>query len=131
MSTEVEIYEFAEQAAINVPSFEGGTPNVYLLAVNRGELDVSRRPETKIVNPWVRYTWLIEGVSRSLTHQLVRHRFFGIPRVAALCRFSKGGVGKNYPNFVLPESWSDEQKRKCKTPTKILQSIMKNCERWS
>ncbi len=71
---EVEIYEFAEQAAINVPSFEGGTPNVYLLSVNRGELDVSRRPETKLQNPWVRYTWLVEGVSRSLTHQLVRHR---------------------------------------------------------
>lgn len=73
---EVEMYEFAEQAAINVECFEpeGGTPNVYLLAVNRGELDVSRRTYTILKKPWVRYTWLIEGVSRSLTHQLVRHR---------------------------------------------------------
>lgn len=73
---EVELYEFSEQAPINVPPFESqyGTPNIYLLAVNRGELDVSRRPDTKVINPWVRYTWLVEGVSRSLTHQLVRHR---------------------------------------------------------
>lgn len=73
---EIEMYEFSEQAPVNVPPLESdfGTPNVYLLAINRGELDVSRRPDTKVINPWVRYTWLVEGVSRSLTHQLVRHR---------------------------------------------------------
>lgn len=110
---EVEFYEFAEQAPINVPSFEGGTPNVYLLAVNRGELDVSRRPETKLENPWVRYTWLVEGVSRSLTHQLVRHRGMSFSQESGrFVDFQKGSVGKSYPNFILPESWSDEQKAK-------------------
>lgn len=110
---EVEFYEFAEQAPINVPSFEGGTPNVYLLAVNRGELDVSRRAETKLENPWVRYTWLVEGVSRSLTHQLVRHRSISASMESQrYVDFSKSRATKNYPSFILPESWNDEQKAK-------------------
>lgn len=112
---EVELYEFSEQAPINVPPFESqyGTPNVYLLAVNRGELDVSRRPDTKVINPWVRYTWLVEGVSRSLTHQLVRHRSISVSQESQrYVDFSKGRISKNYPMFILPESWNDEQKAK-------------------
>lgn len=112
---EVELYEFASQAAINVPAFEGdfSKPNVYLLAVNRGELDVSRRPNTRLQNPWARYTWLVEGVSRSLTHQLVRHRGLSFSQESQrYVDFTNGSKQRDYLNFIVPESWTVEQQAK-------------------
>ena len=104
-----EMYEFAEQAPVNVP-FHEDIFNVYMLAVNFGELAVSRRPDTKLVKPWVRYTWLVEGVSRSLTHQLVRHRGASFSQESQrYVDFGKSSVGKSYRNFVSPEGWTPEQ----------------------
>jgi thymidylate synthase (FAD) len=108
-----EAYEFADEAAFNVPAFELGTPNVYLLAMNRGDLGVSRRATTVLEMPWTRFTWLIEGVSRSLTHQLVRHRGLSFSQESQrYVDFQKGNVDKNYPPFILPEGITREQENK-------------------
>lgn len=108
-----EMYEFAEQAPVNVPIFEQGMNdkfNLYLLAVNFGELAVSRRPDTKLEKPWVRYTWLLEGVSRSLTHQLVRHRGASFSQESQrYVDFGKGQGDKQYYPFVYPEAVTEEQ----------------------
>lgn len=44
------------------------------------------------------YTFSVEGVSRSLTHQLVRHR------VASFSQQSQRYVSLNEPDYVVPES---------------------------
>lgn len=102
-----ELYEFSEEAPVSVPVFEKGLDgqfNLYLLAVNMGELGVSRRTDTKLDAPWVRYTWLIEGVSRSLTHQLVRHRGASFSQESQrYVDFEKGQLSKKYLPFVYPE----------------------------
>jgi thymidylate synthase (FAD) len=108
-----ELYEFADQAPINVPAHEGEDFNLYLLAHNAGETAVSRRPDTKLIAPWMRFTWLLEGVSRSLTHQLVRHRGASFSQESQrYVDFEKGNSGKNYGPFVYPEGASPEQKDK-------------------
>lgn len=111
-----EMYEFADEAPVSVPAYEHGLDgkfNLYLLAVNMGELGVSRRTNTVLHNPWVRYTWLIEGVSRSLTHQLVRHRGASFSQESQrYVDFEKGQLSKKYLPFVYPESFSAEQRDK-------------------
>lgn len=111
-----ELYEFSEQTPISVPAYEHGLDgkfNLYLLAVNYGELAVSHRPNTVLHSPWVRYTWLIEGVSRSLTHQLVRHRGASFSQESQrYVDFEKGQLSKKYLPFVYPESFSAEQRDK-------------------
>lgn len=105
------LYEFIEQAPVNVPSYEGGTPNVYLLGVNRGTLDFKLgKVDDRIIDEWGRFTFLIEGVSRSLTHQFVRHRGFSFSQESQrYVDFEKGQTGKNYPPFIYPEGLTDEQ----------------------
>jgi len=109
-----EMYEFSEQAPVNVPFYEEGLNekfNLYLLAVNPGEMNVSRRPTTILKKPWMRFTWLIEGVSRSLTHQLVRHRGASFSQESQrYVEFKGADDGKLYLPFVYPESWTLEQK---------------------
>lgn len=105
------LYEFIEQAPVKVPSFESGAPNVYLLGVNRGTLDYKlggvRDAYTK---EWGRFIFLIEGVSRSLTHQFVRHRGFSFSQESQrYVDFQKGQGGKNYEPFVYPEDTTLEQ----------------------
>lgn len=112
-----ELYEFADQSPINVPPFEEGMNdkfNLYLLSVNFGELAFSHRAETILVNPWQRFTWLIEGVSRSLTHQLVRHRGASFSQESQrYVEFPTTGTGgKHYLPFVYPENWTLEQRDK-------------------
>lgn len=104
---ETELYEFSIQAPVSVPVWEQeGGPNVYLLAVNMGELAVSHRPTTVLDTPWMRYTWLIEGVSRSLTHQLVRHRGFSFSQESQrYVDFSKKGA------FIYPESFDIDERQ--------------------
>lgn len=109
-----EMYEFADEAPVSVPAYEHGLDgkfNLYLLAVNMGELGVSRRINTVLHNPWVRYTWLIEGVSRSLTHQLVRHRGASFSQESQrYVDFEKGQFSKKYLPFVYPEAFDADQK---------------------
>lgn len=104
---ETELYEFAIQSPVNVPNVERENGlNVYLLAVNLGELAVSHRPDTVLKAPWVRFSWLIEGVSRSLTHQLVRHRGFSFSQESQrYVDFSKKGA------FVYPESFDIDERQ--------------------
>ena len=105
------LYEFVEQAPVNVPSFEGGTPNVYLLGVNRGTLDYKLgKVDDRIIKEWGRFVFLIEGVSRSLTHQFVRHRGFSFSQESQrYVDFEKGQIGKTYPPFIFPEGLTEEQ----------------------
>lgn len=105
------LYEFIEQAPVNVPSFEGGTPNVYLLAVNRGTLDFKLGGvNDRNIREWGRFVFLIEGVSRSLTHQFVRHRGFSFSQESQrYVDFQKGSIDKKYPPFIFPEGMTQEQ----------------------
>lgn len=105
------LYEFIEQAPVNVPSYEGGTPNVYLLGVNRGTLDYKPgKVDDRVVSEWGRFVFLIEGVSRSLTHQFVRHRGFSFSQESQrYVDFEKGQAGKNYDPFIYPEDVTLEQ----------------------
>lgn len=108
-----EAYEFADEAGFTVPCFESGAPNVYLLTVNRGDLGVSRRATTVLEMPWARFTWLVEGVSRSLTHQLVRHRGASFSQESQrYVDFEKGSDGKSYGPFIYPEGINLEQENK-------------------
>lgn len=108
------LYEFVEQAPVNVPSFEGGTPNVYLLGVNRGTLDYKLgKVDDRIIKEWGRFVFLIEGVSRSLTHQFVRHRGFSFSQESQrYVDFQKGNTDKKYPPFIFPEGMTTEQENK-------------------
>jgi len=112
--TPESLYEFVEQAPVNVPSFEGGTPNVYLLGVNRGTLDYKLgKVSDKNIKEWGRFVFLIEGVSRSLTHQFVRHRGFSFSQESQrYVDFQKGNTDKNYPPFIFPEGMTTEQDNK-------------------
>jgi flavin-dependent thymidylate synthase len=108
------LYEFIEQAPVNIPSFEGGTLNVYLLGVNRGTLDFKLGGvNDRNILEWGRFVFLIEGVSRSLTHQFVRHRGFSFSQESQrYVDFQKGNVDKNYPPFIFPEGMTTEQDNK-------------------
>jgi flavin-dependent thymidylate synthase len=105
------LYEFIEQPPVVVPSFESGTPNVYLLAVNRGTLDFKLgRVNDGNVREWGRFVFLIEGVSRSLTHQFVRHRGFSFSQESQrYVDFEKGSADKNYGPFIYPEGLTEAQ----------------------
>lgn len=108
------LYEFIEQAPVNIPSYESGTPNVYLLGVNRGTLDYKLGGiRDNIISEWGRFVFLIEGISRSLTHQFVRHRGFSFSQESQrYVDFQKGSADKNYPPFIFPEGMTEEQENK-------------------
>ncbi len=77
--SEIEISRLIDTMPVNVPSYFGGRSGVHhcvLLAVNAGSFDriIDRTPKANGWHPWARFTFLIENVSRNLTHQLVRHR---------------------------------------------------------
>ena len=77
--SELEISRLIDSQPVSVPGYFGsdvGRHNCVLLAVNPGSFDriLDRTPKSSGWHPWARYTFLIENVSRNLTHQLVRHR---------------------------------------------------------
>lgn len=98
-----ELHEWSEEAGFRVPSVETGGPNVYLLAVNFGTFGMSKRPTTVRETEWARYTWMVEGVSRSLTHQLVRHRGASFSQESQrYVDFEAAAPKKKYRDFILP-----------------------------
>lgn len=67
-------------------------------------------------------SFLIEGVSRSLTHELVRHRLF------SFCQRSQRYVKENEPQFVTPEVLVDDNSAnpKLQHAAEIFNSAMEN-----
>lgn len=98
-----ELHEWSEEAGFRVPSAEGAGPHVYLLAVNYGTFGMSKRPTTVRDKEWARYTWMVENVSRSLTHQLVRHRGASFSQESQrYVDFEKSAATKQYGDFIYP-----------------------------
>lgn len=88
---------------VNVPSFYNGNGMaVHLLAAN---VDVPLKNQTYAIE-YGRFTFLVEGVSRSLTHQLARHRG------ASISQESQRYVdATKHPSFVYPRYYTEAQKQ--------------------
>lgn len=97
---------------INVPIYgdESGL-KVALLAANVDFQELSNRSGFVGKNSeYGRFTWLIEGVSRSLTHQLVRHR------LASVSQESQRYVdAMKHPTFVYPPGLTEMQRGELET----------------
>lgn len=98
----IEIETFSN--FINVPSYYSNGMAVHMLAANVDVPYRKRREEENVIE-YGRFTWLIEGVSRSLTHQLVRHRG------ASISQESQRYVdAMKRPAFVYPRDITDSQR---------------------
>lgn len=82
--------------------------NVKLLSANFGSLTQVRIKTTDAKYKWARYTFLIENVSRNMTHQLVRHRG------GSFSQESQRYVDSGKCNFIYPPSASEELRDKLK-----------------
>jgi len=66
------------------------------------------------------FTFYVEGVSRALTHQLVRHR------IASYSQQSQRHVDISEPSFVIPESFSGKKIVSNLRADGVVEGLMKN-----
>lgn len=108
--SEIELSHIADTQPVNVPGYfgAGSKHNCVLLAVNPGSFDriIDRTPKPNGWHPWARYTFLVENVSRTLTHQLVRHRG------GSFSQESQRYVDSRKGNFIVPPGLNDTQRQR-------------------
>ena len=91
-NTEDYEYTVKQAAAICVDKLHNVTDNGMMTALNSGHLSILEH---------LPLTFLIEDVSRALTHQLVRHRIASYSQMSQ--RYAKVKIGDRW--FVIPESF--------------------------
>ena len=96
--SEIEVSKISIVNDVYCPSYLGsdmGMHNSHLLSVNLGNLGVST-PGDLNKGKWARYSFLIENVSRALTHQFARHRG------ASISQESQRYVDSRNAKFITP-----------------------------
>lgn len=106
----IDVHKAGVSVPVYVPSYEGDSEErhtSHLLYAHTGNLyHRNNGRNTRKHNLWLRYTFLVDGVSRNLTHQLARHRG------ASISQESQRYVDASSARFVLPPNVNDAQRQR-------------------